>query len=116
MPSTTGYGYGLAGAIAIGTAQQSHDRCVEDMRKIGYVKIPDGIVGISLENGTKPPLIKAVADPVRTAGVRQGDALLTLDGQAVENMYDTLKILSVKKIGDTVTVKVQRSQEVLESS
>jgi len=70
--ATTGYG----NVIAISAAQSTHDRCVEKMRKIGYVKIPEVHVGISPDWKTNPPLYQICKGPAQEIGVRAGDQIL----------------------------------------
>ena len=36
--ATYRYGYGVMGAIAMSSAQNTHDKCVSDMERLGYVR------------------------------------------------------------------------------
>ena|SRR5690348_11056903 len=110
--ATTGYGYGVAGAIAMSAAQQSHNSCVSDYGKLGYVKIPDTAVGINVEwNG--PMIVKEVKDPAKTVGIQTGDEVLSIDGKPVANTLDTFKALDGKSVGDKVKVVVKRDNREL---
>ena len=57
--AATRYGYGLAGAIAIGAAQSAHSGCVTDARRLGFAEIPDASVGVESQF-QKTPLTVAV--------------------------------------------------------
>ncbi|MBR2824754.1 MAG: trypsin-like peptidase domain-containing protein [Solobacterium sp.] len=48
------------------------------------------------------------------AGIKPGDKIIAADGQNVSSYTDLSKILKKKSIGDTIIVKVERSDEELE--
>ena len=52
--------------------------------------------------------------PAASAGIKAGDVITEFDGKKVENTEDVRKILSAKKPGDKVKVKVLREGETLE--
>lgn len=112
--ATTGYGYGIAGAIAMSTAEQSHDRCVGDMQKIGYIRIPDVRVGLKSDRKLTPPVVTAVDGPAEQVGLLPGDKLLSFDGRVYASEYDLYKLLNTKKRGDTLKVQVRREDKVLD--
>lgn len=43
--SSYGYGYGVMGAIATSTAEQTHAQCVRDAKIVGFVPIPVTALG-----------------------------------------------------------------------
>ena len=100
--ATTGYGYGIAGAIAMSAAQSTHDRCVEDMERLGFVRFPEIRVGILSEWKETPPIIKTVEGPAQQAGLRAGDQMISIDGAAVTSQFELLRLLNRKKRGDTL--------------
>jgi S1-C subfamily serine protease len=112
--ATTGYGYGIAGAIAISTAGQSHDRCVQDLHKIGYIKIPDVRVGLKSDWKLTPPVVMAVEGPAEQIGLKPGDQILSFDGKVYASEFDVYKLLNTKKLGDTLKVQVRREDAVLD--
>jgi hypothetical protein len=48
------------------------------------------------------------------AGIEEGDVILTVNGQEVEEIDDLKALLAVKKAGDTVRVKVRRDRATME--
>jgi PDZ domain len=108
-----GYGTGIAGAIAIGTAQQMHDTCVNDAILIGFIPIPKAGFGFHADLKTNPLKIIEVGENARSAGMLVGDLLLEVDSIPVAHYFTSLRFLNTKKPGDNVTVKIQRDREVL---
>jgi hypothetical protein len=111
--SSYGYGTGIPGAIAMGTAQQMHDTCVNDAKLIGFIPIPKAGFGFHADLKTNPLKIIEVGENARSAGMRVGDLLLEVDSIPVTHYFTLVRFLNTKKPGDNVTVKVQRAREVL---
>jgi membrane-associated protease RseP (regulator of RpoE activity) len=111
--ATTGYGYGVAGAIAMSTAQQSHDRCVKDAQILGFVPFPPATLGFDADTKSHPMRIIAVKENAEAAGLRPGDLLLEVDSKPVETFFSVITIMNTKKPGDRVAVKIQRDDQVL---
>lgn len=111
--ATTGYGYGVAGAIAMSTAQQSHDRCVKDAQILGFVPFPPATLGFDADTKSHPMRIIAVKEKAEAAGLRPGDLLLEVDSKPVETFFSVITIMNTKKPGDRVAVKIQRDDQVL---
>jgi S1-C subfamily serine protease len=51
--------------------------------------------------------------PAGKAGLKAGDTLVEFGGQAITNLYDFTYALGNKKVGDVVTVVVQRNGQPL---
>jgi hypothetical protein len=111
--ATTGYGYGVAGAIAMSTAQQSHDRGVKDAQILGFVSFPVATLGFDADTKSHPMRIIAVRENAAAAGLRPGDLLLEADPKPVESFFSVITIMNTKKPGDRVPVKIQRDDQVL---
>jgi hypothetical protein len=111
--ATTGYGYGVAGAIAMSVAQQSHDRCVRDAQILGFVPFPTATLGFDADPKSQPMRIIAVKENAQAAGLRPGDLLLEVESQPVESFFSVITIMNTKKPGDLVAVKIQRDDQVL---
>lgn len=107
--ATTGYGYGIAGAVAMGAAQSSHDSCVRDLQKLGYVKLPEAFLGITVQPKIMPAAITEVAGPAEQVGLLQGDILTEVDGKRVNDPFVLFQVMSKKKAGDEVPLKINRS-------
>lgn len=69
--TTTGYG----NVIAMSAAEFTYDRCVEKMRMIGHVKIPEVHIRISPDWKTNPASFKSVKDRRRKSACA-GDQIL----------------------------------------
>ena len=109
--ATTGYGYGLAGAIAMGAAQSSHDSCVRDMQRLGYSPLPDAFLGLNLERSAPYGRIKAVTGPAKDVGIVPTDIVLEIGGEKVLSDFDGFKFLGAKRPGEKIQVKVKRGEE-----
>lgn len=111
--ATAGYGYGVAGAIAMSTAQQSHDRCVKDAQVLGFVPFPTATLGFDADTKSRPMRIIAVKENAEAAGLRAGDLLLEVDSKPIENFFSVITIMNTKKPGDRVDIKIQRDDQVM---
>ena len=100
------YGWGLGG---IGMAMLIHSSCVSDLKKIGYVELPNVIIGIDAAWDEKyPHRLTQVVDPAESAGIKEGDLLISIDGKAIKTATDLMRILSSKNPGDNVSVLIER--------
>jgi predicted metalloprotease with PDZ domain len=100
------------GAIAMSSAQNTHDKCVSDMERIGYVRLPEVKIGIMVSFDTQPFVIKEVVAPAADAGVKAGDRFRAIDGQAITSAYQMLTFLNKKHAGDEIKIEVLRDEEV----
>jgi S1-C subfamily serine protease len=71
---------------------------------------PAGVLGVSLKEEGEECRIRSLelAGAAEKAGIKQGDVLVTVDGQAVKTIADVRLALWDKKPGDRVRVSVRR--------
>jgi membrane-associated protease RseP (regulator of RpoE activity) len=115
--AATGYGYGIAGAIAIGTAEASHSKCVSDMRRVGFVRLPNVSMGVEWDRVKKSPLtISEVkpASPAERAGLKPGDQVVAVDGKPMSEPFSMIAAFEDKRPGDEVVLKVLRDTAEVE--
>ena len=105
--------YGYGNVIVMSVAEQRHDRCVKDFQSIGMVEIPRTKVGVYFDNPTLPMKVDRLDENAKSAGVQIGDTILGLDGQPATKVYDILRVLGPKNVGDKAVVKVKRGEETL---
>lgn len=111
--ATTGYGYGIAGAIAITAAQSTHDQCVRDFESVGFVRVPRARLGTYWDMKSPTMRIEKIEDNAKQGGVLVGDELLELDGKAMTDAIDVLRFLNTKEPGDRVAVKLRRGDQLV---
>jgi membrane-associated protease RseP (regulator of RpoE activity) len=106
---------GYGNLVAIGIADQMHSRCVEDARIVGFVPIPMATLGFhgDMKNNNPMRVIEVNGQNAQAAGLRVGDVILEIDSKPVETYFAVINIMNTKKVGDRVSVKVRRDQEVL---
>ena len=108
--ATMGGGYGIAGAIAITAATQAHNGCVSDFQRVGYVKVPDTMLGFTTAwNG--PLVITETTGPAAAAGIKAGDKIVSIDDKPVATTYDVYKSREGKSAGDKVKIVVKRNSD-----
>ena len=110
---------GLGFAIPINIAKT----IVDDIIAYGYVKgrIDDGLTLIDINDyGTARMyrvqqlgvyILNVTSDNAKNAGCKAGDIITAIDGISVSSAYDYENIIKNKKIGDSVSVEVQRRNE-----
>lgn len=108
--------YGYGNAWAIGAAEGIHSSCVRDAKLVGFVPIPMATLGIFYDAKSQPVKVTNVSQNAQTAGIKAGDIILEVDAKPIENAFSIIQIMSAKKPGDRVPMKVQRGQEVLQFS
>lgn len=111
--SAYGYGLGLPGAIAMGTAEQIHDACVRDAGLIGFIPVPTAAFGFNVDPKNSPLKVIQVGSNAAAAGMRLGDVLVEADSRPLTHPFDLFHFLSNKRPGDRVVVKVQREQTIV---
>ena len=87
------YGWGLAGSV---TAQTANDQCVEDARAAGALPFSEaGGIGIvpSTDASSTKILKVSPGSPAERAGVRGGDFIVAVDGQAVSSNADARRLV-----------------------
>jgi serine protease Do len=82
------------------------------MERLGYVHLPEVKVGMVVDWGTKPFVVKDVMAPAADAGVKAGDCFLTIDGHTVTSYYQLARFLNSKHVGDEVKIELLRDEEV----
>ncbi len=79
--------------------------------RVYFGSIPDyasgDVKGVLLSGAT-------AGGPAHQAGIRGGDVIIELAGTVIENIYDYTTVLQALKVGEPVTVKLRRGDEVLE--
>lgn len=81
------------------------------------IEPPRGIIGVLLTDGepSGAMLTKIVDDsPGDQAGLKVGDVITEIDGTEIDNFFELQQIVSAKRAGDIVRVKLLRDDEVLE--
>jgi len=74
-------------------------------------------LGLLLEKGGKLVVARVVpGGPAETAGVQEGDRVLTLDGQSLDTKDDLKKALEDKKPGMTVQLELERAGKTVSVS
>jgi S1-C subfamily serine protease len=70
-----------------------------------------------LRDGVEGVLVTAVASggPAAEAGIRPGDVITTVDGEAVDEERPLLNVLRDKEPGQTVTVVLDRNGSIIET-
>jgi len=58
-------------------------------------------------------IVQQASGPAAAAGVRQGDVLTAVDGQAIGGRDDLLTALAQRTPGDTVTLTLNRNGDTL---
>ena len=103
------HGWGYVGAPM---ADSVHRGCVEDMKKVGYVEIPNVTLGVELPASAKLPL-KVVSvtngSPAALSGILVGDIIREIDGQPVETLVQVYRLLGTKNPGDVLRVRIERN-------
>lgn len=74
------------------------------------------VLGIELTKDKDKLVIKSLTEGggAFAAGMREGDVVKSVDGEAVKDLNSLLKVLEGKKEGDTVLVALQRDEEPIE--
>jgi serine protease DegS len=117
--NSTATGIGISLAIPV-------DLAVFVMRDlIDYGEVIRGWLGVSVEPlgglptgapGERALAVVAVANdsPARKAGIRVGDIITHIDGEAVRDGRLTMHRIAMLKPGDTIAISVQRNEQSLE--
>lgn len=106
---------GMGFAIPISSTTNIYEQLIED----GKVKRPFiGITGIDLDEETAKAnklvqgiYVKSVDDfsAAQKADIRNGDVIIEVDGKKVLTMDELNEIKNTHKVGDTITLKINRS-------
>ena len=94
----------------------NRDRCVREFKSMGYVELPDVVLGIKpFFAGSGASVQEVVAgSPADEAGIRPGDVIRSMDGRQVQSFKDFVDALSAKRAGDALSIVVSRGGATLE--
>ena len=75
-----------------------------------------GYLGVVIAEKSGKPTIDVVApdSPAETAGIKEGDVVLTIDGQRVVTAVEARDVLRAKLAGDKVRIAVTRGTSPIE--
>ncbi len=79
---------------------------------------PRAVLGVTLNrDGKMEPVVEQLSEnsPSGKAGIKIGDRLLKLNGNAIEKTTDVDEIMSQMRPGDIATVEFRRGEEILEA-
>ncbi len=111
---------GLGFAIPTDEAIEIIDTLIKDGK---IVRPYIGIGGIDLDEATakRNNLVVGVYvgqvvsnTPAALAGIQKGDVIVAIDGQTITTMEELNQVKNQKKIGDTVTLKINRKGQEIE--
>jgi thiol-disulfide isomerase/thioredoxin len=85
-------------------------------RALGQIQAARPWIGIEIEKGTRGVAVKGVREetPGAQAGLRAGDEVLAIDGQAVATPQDLINAVAAKGVGTQVVLKVLRVDTTIE--
>ena len=113
---------GIGFAIAVDTLKGVFDELVET----GTVRTPwMGIVGVTLNRGIATHynlavdegalLLEVPKGPSRTAGLRPGDVIVSIDDDEISGMDDLRRRIIHSKVGEKIRVTIRRDLDTLEA-
>jgi S1-C subfamily serine protease len=94
----------------------NRDRCVREFKSMGYVELPDVVLGIKpLFIGPAASVQEVVTgSPADKAGIKPGDVIRSMGGSQVQSFKDFVDALSARRAGDVLPVVVSRGGATLE--
>ena len=94
----------------------NRDRCVRELKRMGYVELPDVVLGIKpVFTGAVPSVQEVITgSPADKAGIKPGDVIRSMGGRQVQSFNDFVDALSSRRAGDTLPMIVQRGGATLE--
>jgi len=119
--SRSGGNIGIGFAVPINMAEKIMDQLIE------YGEVRRGMLGIRVQDlssdmaeamgleDSQGALIAQVApdSAAAEAGLKEGDVVVTVDGEPVEDASGLAKNIGLRKIGDEVTLKIVRDGETM---
>jgi putative serine protease PepD len=104
IQSQSGGNVGIGYAVPVETVRS----VVDELLKDGEVE--HAYLGVQLSDETEAVTLVEVVDggPAEKAGLRSGDVVVALDGEAVQSGDDVRAAVSAKRPGDTLEVEVRR--------
>jgi serine protease Do len=84
----------------------------EDLKKTGYEKRP--YLGVSVKEVDGRVIVQSLwkNSPAEKAGLKPNDYIISIDGKRVYTSEELSKIIKDKKIGDKVTIEIERDGKV----
>ena len=94
----------------------NRDRCVREFKSMGYVELPDVVLGIKPSFAGAAPSVQEVitGSPADKAGLKPGDVIQSMGGNQVQSFKDFVGALRSKRAGDVLPVVVRRGGATLE--
>ena len=94
----------------------NRERCVREFKSLGYVELPDVVLGIKpLFAGWAASVQEVVTgSPADKAGIKPGDVIRSMDGSPVQSFKDFVEAVSAKRAGDALPIVVSRGGATLE--
>lgn len=92
------------------------DRCVRELKNMGYVELPNVVLGIKpLFIGAAPTVLEVIPDsPADKAGMKPNDVIQSMGGIQVRSFNDFVDALNSKRAGEVLPVVVRRGGATLE--
>jgi S1-C subfamily serine protease len=84
------------------------------MEKVGYVRIPDVVLGVHFTLPARPLIVERVDGPARDVGILENDRIVEIDGHAIKEGVDLYRALDKKNPGDKIPLKFRRGQQEME--
>jgi predicted metalloprotease with PDZ domain len=98
-------GWGWAGApLAI----QAEHACVSDFKRLGYVPLPRGTMGVEMGVQSNVVIWVLGDSGASKAGIVAGDQIAEVDGHKVGGLIDIYRALEDRDAGNKVHVVVER--------
>jgi S1-C subfamily serine protease len=111
---------GIGFAIPSSTIQQNLQILLDGGKKIPWLGVSMREIDREVANylgliGTEGILVNAVfaGSPAEKAGIRAGDVILDMNGQAFSKSADMQNAIRAQKIGDQVTIRILRDNKTL---
>jgi len=105
----------LFGAV---TAVGAHERCVEDMKRLGFMELSRVFWGVKKFSSwtNSPARVLEVIDgsPAAISGVKAGDVIVAMDGKAVATPKDVMQLIGTKQPGDRLQANISRDGKTLD--
>lgn len=93
--------------------------CLDDYQKFGFILAPQIFVGMRLSDWRySPALVTEVApsSPASEGKISVGDRIVSLDGHPISAGWDVIRILALKKQGDTIRVVTESDGLVIQKT
>ena len=71
-------------------------------------------IGIVIREESGVYVSQVTGEKAKTAGFKEGDKIVSLDGKAISNSNDLISEIKTHKAGDTVTMKLERNGQEVE--